>query len=238
MDPSKVADYIEKVASQPGNDDPLALWPSILICAFTAANNPSAVPLIYLRAVKPHSTNGEARRLILRRLKEALLKGTLLFGIPRVLNSFYALARVIGDEESVDKEIVRSDLKNPLDLTERGMKYFENIYRNDMPAMLEPADRLFPDLRVLAVHIAYGTYISETKVLSPIETSMITIASLLPMDVPTQVKWHMRGLLRNSGSEADIRQALELSLAAVKLSGVNLLGGVPEIAEVLAERLF
>ncbi|RDW57296.1 hypothetical protein BP5796_12746 [Coleophoma crateriformis] len=52
------------------------------------------------------------------------------------------------------------------------------------------------------------------------------------------VNWHMRGLLRNDGSKADIRQALELSLAAVKLSGVNLLGGVPEIAEVLVERLF
>lgn len=81
-------------------------------------------------------------------------------------------------------------------------------------------------------------YMSETKVLSPIETSMTTIPSLLAMDVPTQVKWHMRGLLRNNGSDTQIREALELSAGASDVSGVKLLNGVPEISQVLAERLF
>lgn len=117
------------------------------MCAFTAANNPQAVPAVYLRAVKPHSADAEARRIILRLIKEALLKGTLLFGIPRALNAFYALAKVITDPESVDQEVVRTDVVNPLDLTARGLAYFENIYRQDMPAILEPMDRLFPDLR-------------------------------------------------------------------------------------------
>lgn len=102
--------------------------------------------MVYLRAIQPHVANGEARRVILRRIKEALLKGTLLFGIPRALNSFYALAKVIPDQESIDKDVVRSDVVNPLDLTDRGLSYFENIYRQDMPSILEPMDRLFPDL--------------------------------------------------------------------------------------------
>lgn len=93
-------------------------------------------------------------------------------------------------------------------------------------------------LGILTVHLEYGMYMSETKVLSPIETSMTTIASLLPMDVPTQVKWHMRGLLRNHGTEAEIREALDLSARAVDMSGMKLINGVPEIREVLAERLF
>ncbi len=103
--------------------------------------------MVYLRAIKPYSNNPEARRLILRLIKEALLKGTLLFGIPRALNAFYALAKVIPDAESVDHEVVRADVVNPLDLTDRGLDYFKNIYREDMPAIFEPMDRLFPDLR-------------------------------------------------------------------------------------------
>lgn len=93
-------------------------------------------------------------------------------------------------------------------------------------------------LGVLTVHLEYGTYMSETKILSPIETSMTTIASLLPMDVPAQVKWHMRGLLRNGGTEEQIVEALKLAARATEISEVVLKGGIPEVQEVLTERLF
>lgn len=81
-------------------------------------------------------------------------------------------------------------------------------------------------------------YMSETKVLSPVATSMTTIASLLPMDVPTQVKWHMRGLLRNGGSKVEILTALGLAKGAIDVSVQILRGGIPEVEEILAERLF
>ena len=85
----------------------------------------------------------------------------------------------------------------------------------------------------------YGSYLSDTKILSPIETSMITIAALLPMDVPTQVKWHMRGLLRNGGTEAQIVEALQLTKDAMVASGASRLeGGILEIEDVMRERLF
>lgn len=73
----------------------------------------------------------------------------MLFGIPRTLNTFYTLAKAIPDDESIDREVIRADVTNPLDpqLVERGLKYFENIYRKDMPAIFEPMDRLFPDIR-------------------------------------------------------------------------------------------
>jgi hypothetical protein len=48
----------------------------------------------------------------------------------------------------------------------------------------------------------------------------------------------MRGLLRNNGTEAEIRQALDLSVEVVDICGLNLQGGVPKVEEVLLERLF
>lgn len=171
---TEIESFIDSVASRSGNDDPAAIWPGILVCvfpfllgitgvqgfpnilesqtcAFTSANTPSAVPLVYLHAIAPFSKDAPARRLVLRRIKEALIKGCLLFGIPRTLNAFYALVKVLpkdDGEESVDTEIVRKEIANPLDakVVERGLSYFENIYRKDMPAILEPMDRLFPDL--------------------------------------------------------------------------------------------
>lgn len=85
------------------------------------------------------------------------MKGTLLFGIPRALNAFYALVKVIEDEDSVDREVVRANVTNPLDLTERGLEYFKNIYREDVPTIFEPMDRLFPDLRELKTEIAHSS---------------------------------------------------------------------------------
>jgi alkylhydroperoxidase/carboxymuconolactone decarboxylase family protein YurZ len=90
---------------------------------------------------------------------------------------------------------------------------------------------------VLTVHLEYGMYMSETKILSPIETSMTTIASLLPMDVPTQVRWHMRGLLRNNGTEEQILEALKVAKGAVDVSGVVLKGSIPEVGDLMKENM-
>jgi alkylhydroperoxidase/carboxymuconolactone decarboxylase family protein YurZ len=87
----------------------------------------------------------------------------------------------------------------------------------------------------LTIHLAYGMYISETKVLSPAETSMVVIASMLPLDLAFQVKWHMKGLLVNKGTEVELRQVLDLSVEAVNLSGIKLQAGVPDIEEVLKD---
>ena len=90
---------------------------------------------------------------------------------------------------------------------------------------------------VLTVHLEYGSYLSETKVLGPVATSMTTIAALLPLDVPTQVKWHMRGLIRNGGSEAEVLETLELASSVVDLAEITLKGGIPKLSD-LGDRLF
>lgn len=66
---------------------------------------------------------------------------------------------------------------------------------------------------------------------------MITMASLLPLDVPLQVKWHMRGLLRNGGTSDQIVETLSMCEMACGLLGVELKGGVPRV-EDLSETLF
>lgn len=66
---------------------------------------------------------------------------------------------------------------------------------------------------------------------------MISLASLLPLDVPMQVRWHMRGLLRNGGTSTQVIETLEICEEACRLLGVELKGGVPGLEE-LGEKLF
>lgn len=66
---------------------------------------------------------------------------------------------------------------------------------------------------------------------------MTTVASLVPLDVPTQVKWHMRGLLRNGGTPDQVKEVLRLSDEVCRLVGVELRGGLPGLEE-LSEKLF
>lgn len=95
------------------------------------------------------------RRNILRRILESLLKSSLLFGIPRMLNAFYPLANLaMKDTEmlALDDGAPVLSLRhsqedfNPLASTDRGMDYFRNIYREDTDRILEPMDRLAPDI--------------------------------------------------------------------------------------------
>ena len=80
-------------------------------------------------------------------MRESLLKACLLFGIPRMLNCFYPLVELIqakGDEY-FDRTYPRADIKNPWDTTERGMKLFRNVYRDQTDDLIAPYEH-FPEL--------------------------------------------------------------------------------------------
>jgi hypothetical protein len=109
-----------------------------------ASNFGLGVVQVYLVAIEGRSPS-EAR-IILRRIKESLLKCCYLFGIPRMLNAFYPLSEAIPGEEYVDLVNPRENIKNPLDTTERGMKLFRNVYRDQTDKLLEPY-KIAPELR-------------------------------------------------------------------------------------------
>lgn len=112
-------------------------------CAFAAANFGLGVTQVYLTAIEGQSP-AEAR-ITLRRIRESLLKGCMLFGVPRMLNSFYPLAKAIPGEEYIDPVDVREGVTNPMDLADRGLKVFRNVYRDETDGILEPY-RIAPEL--------------------------------------------------------------------------------------------
>lgn len=113
-----------------------------------------------------------------------------------------------------------------------------NIFRADLDPFLDTMDTSWPDLRTLVVTYIYGYYQSDTSVLDAITTSQLNIATLIPMDVTAEVAWHMRGTIRNGGSEAQLKDACDIAITVCGICEVHLKNEMPKAEDVIhAERL-
>lgn len=110
-----------------------------------------------------------------------------------------------------------------------------NIFRADLDPFLQTMDTYWPDLRTLVVTYIYGYYQADTSILDAITTSQLNIATLIPMDVTAEVAWHMRGLIRNGGTEAQLMATRDITLAIVDICQVQLKNQMPKAENVIHE---
>jgi hypothetical protein len=103
---------------------------------------------VYEAAIRPYVNDPAARCLILGRIKEALLKSSVVYGLPRSLNGLFPLIKAVPDEEWEALEAVRKDLKNPYDLRERGEQYMTLLFgKSALNTMFGTLDKYHTDLR-------------------------------------------------------------------------------------------
>ena len=88
----------------------------------------------------------------------------------------------------------------------------------------------------LIVCQVYGLYQSEESVLDRVTTSQLSIASMLPMDCPTEVSWHWRGLINNGGTVEQIHYATDIAKSICKATGVELKKGMYNVEESIHEQ--
>lgn len=110
-----------------------------------------------------------------------------------------------------------------------------NIFRADLDPFLETMDKYWPDLRTLVVTYIYGYYQSDTSILDAITTSQLNIATLIPMDVTAEVAWHMRGTIRNGGTEDQLHVARDIALTVCGICEVELKNEMPKAEDVIHE---
>lgn len=110
-----------------------------------------------------------------------------------------------------------------------------NIFRADLDPFLENMDTYWPDLRTLVVTHIYGYYQSDTSILDAVTTSLLNVATLVPMDVAEEVGWHMRGTIRNGGSEAQLKTARDITMTVCEICQVGLKNEMPKAEDVIHE---
>ncbi|KAB5539477.1 hypothetical protein GE09DRAFT_1290569 [Coniochaeta sp. 2T2.1] len=240
----KATAFIESLASNSVGTDLEDKWYCIASCAFTACNQPKYVATIFAVATEDHHDDVEYQKLVLRRMKESLLKTSIIYGIPRLINAFRALVRLVPspslwEPSPSSPPTPRSQTLVPSTLDPRALTYMRTIFRSDLDPFLGVMDSYWPDLRTLVVTTIYGYYQSDLSVLGALETSMLNIASLMPMDVAEEVGWHLRGLVRNGGTESQARETVGLVRGVMEVTGVVLRNEMPLVEEVVGEeRLF
>lgn len=60
----------------------------------------------------------------------------------------------------------------------------------------------------------------------------------MPLDVPTQVQWHMRGTIRNEGTREQVQYAMDISKMVIDTAEVQLKHGIPGMEVVDKDQLF
>ena len=114
-----------------------------------------------------------------------------------------------------------------------------NVFQADLDPMLDMLDSYWPDLKTLIVTYIYGYYQSDVTIIDAITTSQLNIATLVPMDVTSEVGWHMRGLIRNGGTIEQLRWTYDTATTICEICEVQLKNTMPTAEEVInAERLF
>ena len=117
-------------------------------------------------------------------LAEATLQVFLFAGYPRTIGAFRALRAVAPGTPPLEPD--------RQDLTERGRETFEKVYGKHAPAVLGMLEELHPDFARYVLHDAYGQVLGR-PFLPLVERELLAVAMLAALDLPDQLKAHVRG---------------------------------------------
>lgn len=206
---------------------PSELRPILIACTITSANFPKLlVPLVQqsiadiasgsLQVPQIQDTSArpadktpssdptfEDQVRFVRRLREALYKGSVLCGGPYGINALGAVNFALEAELSAAVNGYGS-LRGPNNTTtpeeyyERGRALFQAIYQHHTEPILTKIGNSSQDLVQSILRDTYGKVLSDTSLISIPETELCLVATLVPLNVPPQLKSHVYGS-RNVG---------------------------------------
>ncbi|OLN97447.1 Uncharacterized protein C17D11.03c [Colletotrichum chlorophyti] len=112
----------------------------------------------------------------------------------------------------------------PSKILQRGQSFWNNIYGKISRRLMSQMDRSGTEDLGLTARLMYGYILSNTTVLSPVETSYVLIAGLIPQDVNPQLKGHLRGALNGGATVEEVRAVRSIVMEICKASGMEQLG--------------
>ncbi|KAI5458404.1 AhpD-like protein [Mariannaea sp. PMI_226] len=224
--------YIRRQPHLPRNS-----WYFIAATTLSSLNRPDELPKIYSHALEEESSatevNGnEYYLLVSRRIREALIKSSAVGGMPKTINALMAL-KAVTPEDLLDTPGIESRLSSRFQdiyntpapqIIERGQTFFDKLYGKISRRIMGQMDRSGSEDLGLMARLVYGYILSNADVLTPVETSFVLIASLIPQDVNPQLKGHLRGALNGGASPDEVRAVRDIVIKICEASGMRRLG--------------
>ncbi|KAJ2711720.1 hypothetical protein H4R19_003110 [Coemansia spiralis] len=167
---------------------------TLAVTAMAAANAPGLIAKVvsHCCAELPHA---DAVRFV-EMAREALVKIVSTIGAPRAINGAAALADAADAavREALPTDSRRCGAEYQYDaMRDRGLELWRSIYGSQADRLQERIGAWNPDLLEVIQTDLYGRLLSDCRVLDAKCTELCAICSLVPLDVPAQLKSHVRG---------------------------------------------
>ncbi|KAF3807999.1 hypothetical protein GCG54_00012577 [Colletotrichum gloeosporioides] len=219
-------------------------WYFIAATTLMVLNRPDEIPKVYKHIMRHgvgpgDDTPGADEQLMMsRKLREALVKASAVGGLPKAINSLMELKKVTpehlldepcdGDSNAVSPTSRHQDVHvTPASkIIERGHQFWNNTYGKISRRIMSQLDRSGTEDLGLTARLMYGYILSNNNVLSPVETSYVLIAGLIPQDrqVNPQLKGHLRGALNNGATADEVRAVRGIVIEICEASGMKQFG--------------
>ncbi|KAM0078882.1 hypothetical protein ACKRZS_008748 [Fusarium odoratissimum] len=215
---SDLADLLAEFRKAEADCDAIhAKWYLAAAVTLAASSAGDRVPDLYHLAVADLPLDQD--KIVQRRIKEALLKTSILMGLPKTLQSLVPLYRCM-TKNKIDAYGPRTEAVGSAEAAqareERAQHHFDMLWTPDAARvhkefLLENQ----PDAYLLCQKWGYEYWFSEDAILSLRETQICTTAAIMCVNSPTQAMWHTRGIVRVGGTmdEARLTQKMVLRIA-------------------------
>ncbi|KAJ1860654.1 hypothetical protein H4R99_007840 [Coemansia sp. RSA 1722] len=190
----------------------------VAISALSSSNHTADVASIARRRIG-QLTQPPDQAYFVQQTRESIMKMTAIIGMPRTINALTSLMSIVDSGSELSSEL--SKLPSPRSSTaynydqirNRGKQLFASVYDRHADVVEGKLRALYPDLAEVIIADAFGRLLSETRYLNGCETELCAIGSLVPQNVPAQLKSHCIGAKRLGASEEMIQAALRLAKA-------------------------
>ncbi|ORX67054.1 hypothetical protein DL89DRAFT_225949, partial [Linderina pennispora] len=191
----------------------------IAISTLASANRPSAVAQIAQRRLDQLGHLSDKVHFV-QQTRESILKMTSIMGTPKGINALSSLMGQINKDSEVAGALAEQPPLRTRDsfdydqIRGRGEGLFQSIYGRHTQRVLGNLGALYPDLAEVILVDSYGHLLAETRYLNGMETELCAIGSLVPQDVPSQLKSHCIGAGRLGATEEMVQAAIRLAKLA------------------------
>jgi alkylhydroperoxidase/carboxymuconolactone decarboxylase family protein YurZ len=110
-----------------------------------------------------------------------------------------------------------------------GETMFTKVYGSAATEIQSLLDTAYPDMGYFSKTIGYGFTYGLTRHISDVEFSYVMLASLIAIDAPLQIRWHLDGARRNGASEEQVRAVRHMAIEISKSAGVLSGNDIPDL---------
>lgn len=103
--------------------------------------------------------------------------------------------------------------------TNRGTAFLQTLYQQNLAPIFATFGRHAPYMEWLEHSVIYGLFLSDHTLLTPIESSLTILTSIMCQGIRAATMWHLRGLRRLGVSEEDVEKVQEGVRAVAKWAG-------------------